>query len=1716
MTDLLFDEDDGDFDDLYSSSRPAVPAVKQNSRINTTSSALPRTPKNYSYARSPGSSSSVISRSGARDRTSSWASSATEVASTGPHDRRRRRHGKPRRRGSQELFDVQWQSNDHVFRCGLCGTDFSLIKRRHHCRPCGRVMCSECSSFLYFELSHRKHRVCVPCNKKLLAEQAVYDRNTLVDPQDLHLFEASGLDGQSSVVALTPVSMPRKAENNGRLTVMHGNDKEKNQPEKQKGKKSEKMMETAQVATTMTGREKVQKNEEEMSNVLFDSADDDWFSDVSKPHVRVGGDEGSDTRRSSGEKQTYTVTNVSEQTPVPARMTGSTLTAKITGKGDISEQFRYDEIGGPGFEHDLESLIDMPRPKQVFAMTTGVDHSKKLSKISVNDNTSEHFHYTMDGPGLGHDDDRILAMPRPMQLVTNSDFSYDELQLRRRQAAADDGISKELYSYSQLTTQVNQRDKFDEMKSRMRNTMTLDELNMSSLSEHFGARKSAMPRPHPVPAQFAIYGNDADKPVIDDSPIFESTTAKQVARKEDEQQRQLVSDINWVSSSALPSNVPARRFSSRQESYSMVENSWHSPNSSVTSRQNKPKATANGKSGFTSALKRFFGMKSKSKPARKRASTLPKSVKAPSAASASNEDGAEAPVPNSQIAEHTSAKSDSNELISEQPPLNGLERHTIDDPGATRSIFSTVEEFRHTLTRSVESRDASLHSEAKTRGYQHEDKNIERSRRDTFDALFESPKKNMAFSNNHPRSADVTGEWAASRSKKESVPTLAVGVSGFDQQRPREESDAIFVGDELIPLQTSNQAVRNQTEAWRHSAAMSLLDDRKIQTESKQPTYTWSNVQSDPTFGSATYAVPTSLHTRLTNEDNRGSTLRHNTIVDNTPLVTIMDDLNRKPLEKSISKNNSVDDFFAEFEEPNEYLFDSTTGKYVATQAPLRSVITQRPNQSESPESQPPSVLRYKNVSINVERYDDTPVLGLGSGVPPIVSIDEKVANEVAEVIADKISVLEDELAALKQLIRNQKGSGRSEKPRVSRNMVSPVARKENIFDDNGSNSDNYKLNNAHDFSKRSKSRKKTMKKRKDSFADLFEDSPNDNGAMSYEALFQTEIQIDEPDKEVHSDEDTNDMANLRKKRSKSRRHYSREIKASVSAQDDTEDLTSRSGKQSSQLNTGDDASFAKLTHYNQGESRDVMPVWESGIKQFREDDPIDALFDISNDRDVPKLYEDSDHLIEQANTFTTKVTSAPITNGTSNLSSQLTLVSPTDDKVSHMSSTTAASVDAAAPVRRQDDALSYSIDTINYNEADDDENFAINWAKIRKIKSRRHKSGMNKSDSSIPIEESDTFEVAMQNVSKENLSSDLPKIGTTIKSESNKLFSPVAVAADAASVWMPVTQENTAANLIHNAEVDTKSSLQPLNDSQQLESSASPTVENGRQDAISVFTPVKMEAALFSAMDEVVLIEKSNDFIKNTSAEASSPDWPEKLIAKDTTDFGIFKKNYDFGFVAAGSLLDDETPADERECDDEDSGSVIHETESFNFEIKSPHKLRRPSASKTSSKLTDVSRTPFLPLPNESSPSSPATSVDENVELEKYLTSSEPSIDNSPDDSEGVSEDEAVIGDVALQAFHTDWQQMQVKEKERKKRLRIKQRQAQRDKALRKQGVSSKPLSSSAAANGATKSKDKKKKKDKDDATSSGMQHKKSGLSRRHRQRDKDIAELPRSLTEL
>ena len=44
----------------------------------------------------------------------------------------------------QAETEVRWQHEEDVEECNSCRQQFSVTRRKHHCRHCGRIFCTDC------------------------------------------------------------------------------------------------------------------------------------------------------------------------------------------------------------------------------------------------------------------------------------------------------------------------------------------------------------------------------------------------------------------------------------------------------------------------------------------------------------------------------------------------------------------------------------------------------------------------------------------------------------------------------------------------------------------------------------------------------------------------------------------------------------------------------------------------------------------------------------------------------------------------------------------------------------------------------------------------------------------------------------------------------------------------------------------------------------------------------------------------------------------------------------------------------------------------------------------------------------------------------------------------------------------------------------------------------------------------------------------------------------------------------------------------------------------------------------------------------------------------------------------------------------------------------------------------------------------------------------
>ena len=55
-------------------------------------------------------------------------------------------------------------NDDQIDECQICLIPFSFLVRKHHCRSCGRVVCSMCSKYkMVFKGEETPYRVCCSC-----------------------------------------------------------------------------------------------------------------------------------------------------------------------------------------------------------------------------------------------------------------------------------------------------------------------------------------------------------------------------------------------------------------------------------------------------------------------------------------------------------------------------------------------------------------------------------------------------------------------------------------------------------------------------------------------------------------------------------------------------------------------------------------------------------------------------------------------------------------------------------------------------------------------------------------------------------------------------------------------------------------------------------------------------------------------------------------------------------------------------------------------------------------------------------------------------------------------------------------------------------------------------------------------------------------------------------------------------------------------------------------------------------------------------------------------------------------------------------------------------------------------------------------------------------------------------------------------------------------
>merc|ERR1712232_1288746 len=97
---------------------------------------------------------------------------------------------------------VVWMPDEAAHSCCKCSKSFTFLRRRHHCRGCGRIFCAECAPRTGTE--HK--RLCGDCGDVWSVECVLGSDTSCVRPQK----EASlGLNDKPLVVQNTFITLPR-------------------------------------------------------------------------------------------------------------------------------------------------------------------------------------------------------------------------------------------------------------------------------------------------------------------------------------------------------------------------------------------------------------------------------------------------------------------------------------------------------------------------------------------------------------------------------------------------------------------------------------------------------------------------------------------------------------------------------------------------------------------------------------------------------------------------------------------------------------------------------------------------------------------------------------------------------------------------------------------------------------------------------------------------------------------------------------------------------------------------------------------------------------------------------------------------------------------------------------------------------------------------------------------------------------------------------------------------------------------------------------------------------------------------------------------------------------------------------------------------------------------------------------------------------------------
>ncbi|VDP15036.1 unnamed protein product [Soboliphyme baturini] len=72
---------------------------------------------------------------------------------------------------------VPWVPDSECACCSACNVHFSLVRRRHHCRNCGRIFCNRCSINSTPLPNHGYSKPVRVCNRCFLCELSPFSNS---------------------------------------------------------------------------------------------------------------------------------------------------------------------------------------------------------------------------------------------------------------------------------------------------------------------------------------------------------------------------------------------------------------------------------------------------------------------------------------------------------------------------------------------------------------------------------------------------------------------------------------------------------------------------------------------------------------------------------------------------------------------------------------------------------------------------------------------------------------------------------------------------------------------------------------------------------------------------------------------------------------------------------------------------------------------------------------------------------------------------------------------------------------------------------------------------------------------------------------------------------------------------------------------------------------------------------------------------------------------------------------------------------------------------------------------------------------------------------------------------------------------------------------------------------------------------------------------------